>query len=148
MHRGVATVEFAICVPLLLFLLLATAEIGRLLFQYNTLMKSVRDGARYAAARTSDNNSTGTVSVSTQLRDETRNLVVTGNIAGTGTPVLPGLTPQQITVEPAGTGFVRVVVNNFIFTPVIGNTLPTFGLGEPINLTTPLSATVEMRALL
>ena len=147
-HRGLATLEFAICAPLLLFLLLATAEMGRLLFQYNTLVKAVRDGARYAAAHAVDNDSTRTVSISTQLRDQTRNLVVTGDIAGTGAPLLPGLTAQQITVEAAGGGFVRVVVNNFTFTPVLGNTLPTFGLGAPINLTMPLSATVQMRALL
>jgi len=147
-RRGLATLEFAICAPLLFLLLLATAEMGRLLFQYNTLMKAVRDGARYAAGHAADNDSTRTVSISTQLRDETRNLVVTGNIAGTGTPLLPGLTAQQVTVEASGAGFVRIIVNDFTFTPVLGGTLPTFGLGDPINLTMPLAATVEMRALL
>jgi Flp pilus assembly protein TadG len=146
-RRGIATLEFAICAPLLLFLLLATAEMGRLLFQYNTLMKAVRDGARYAAAHVVDDGSR-TVSISTQLRDQTRNLVLFGNIAGTGTPVLRGLTAQQVAVQSPGGGFVRVVVNDFTFTPVLGNTLPTFGLGAPIDLTMPLAATVEMRALL
>lgn len=147
-RRGIATVEFAICVPVLFFLMLATAELGRLLFQYNTLMKSVRDGARYAAAHASDNNSTRIVSISAQVRNQTRNLVVTGNIAGTGTPVIPGLTVTNVTVNDAGNGFVRVVVNDYFFTPVIGDTLPSFGFGAPINLRMQLPATVVMRALL
>lgn len=146
-HRGVATVEFAICAPLLCFLLLATGEMGRLLFQYNMLTKAVRDGARYAAARASDDG-TRTVSISTQVRDETRNLVVTGNIAGTGTPLLTGLTPANVTVEAAGTGFIRVVVTGYNFRPIVGNALPSFGFGTSITLNMPLSATVVMRALL
>ena len=39
-QRGVAIIEFVITLPLLLLLLLATAEIGRALFQYNTLTKA------------------------------------------------------------------------------------------------------------
>jgi Flp pilus assembly protein TadG len=146
--RGLATIEFAICAPLLFLLLLATAEMGRFLYQYNTLVKAVRDGARYAAAHTSDNNTTRIVSISTQLRDQTRNLVVTGNVAGSGTPLLPRLTPQQVTVEATGAGFIRVAVSNFTFTPVLGSTLPTIGFGDSISLTMPLAATVQMRALL
>ena len=42
-QRGVAIVEFVLTLPLLMLLLLATAEIGRALFQYNTLTKAVRD---------------------------------------------------------------------------------------------------------
>lgn len=148
-RRGIATIEFAICAPVLFFLMLATAEVGRLLYQYNTLMKAVRDGARYAAAHASDNNSTRVVSISTQVSNETRNLVVTGNIAGSGTPVLPGLTVAHVIVEDAGEGFVRVMVSDqYTFTPVLGGTLPSFGFGDPINLSMPLPATVVMRALL
>lgn len=147
-HRGVATVEFAICAPLLFFLLLTTAEMGRLLFQYNTLMKAVRDGARYAAAHASANNSTGTVSISTQLENETRNLVVTGNIAGTGEPVLPNFTIENVDVADANQGFVRVVVSGYNFSPVLADALPSFGFGEPINLNMPLPITIQMRALL
>ena len=147
-HRGVATIEFAICAPLLFFLLLTTAEMGRLLFQYNTLMKAVRDGARYAAAHASSNNSTGTVSIGTQLENETRNLVVTGNIAGTGEPVLPNLTIENIAVDDAEEGFVQVVVSGYNFTPALADALPSFGFGDPINLNMPLPVTVQMRALL
>jgi Flp pilus assembly protein TadG len=146
--RGIATVEFAICAPVLFFLMLATAEVGRLLYQYNTLAKAVRDGARYAAAHASSNNSTRVVTITPQVSSQTRNLVVTGNIAGTGASLLPGLTANNITVNAPGGGFVRVVVTNYYFTPVLGDTLPSFGLGAPINLRMELRTTVVMRALL
>lgn len=121
---------------------------GRLLFQYNTLMKAVRDGARYAAAHASANNTTGIVTITPQLANQTRNLVVFGNIAGTGTPMLPRLATTNVVVNNPGNGFVRVVVTGYNFTPVIGNTLPSFGFGNAINLNMPLPATVQMRALL
>lgn len=146
--RGLATVEFAICAPVLFFLMVGTAEVGRLLYQYNTLMKAVRDGARYAAAHASENNSTRVVSISAQVSTQTRNLVVNGNIAGTGAPVLPGLSFENVNVSDAGFGFVQVNVDNYFFTPILGDALPSFGLGDEITLRMELPATVVMRALL
>jgi Flp pilus assembly protein TadG len=143
--RGIATIEFAICAPVLLLLMLSTAEVGRILYQYNTLSKAVRDGARYAVVNASVG-TTRIVNITTTTRDQTRNLVVTGNTAGTGTPLLPGLTVNNVAVTNAGNGFVSVVAT-YTYTPMLGATLPTFGLGAPINLTRPLPATVIMRAL-
>lgn len=142
---GLATVEFAICAPLLLFLMLASAEIGRFLFQYNTLAKAVRDGARYAVINASVG-TTRVVNITTQTSNATRNLVVTGNTAGTGTAVLPGLTVANVSVSDAGNGFVSVSAN-YTYQPMLSANLPTFGLGDPINLTMALPATVVMRAL-
>src|SRR5262249_49021280 len=48
--RGVAALEVAIALPVLLFLMMATVEIGRLLAQYDALTKSVRGAARYLAS--------------------------------------------------------------------------------------------------
>ena len=48
-QRGLAIVEFAIVLPLLLLLSLATTELGRALYQQDTLNKAVRDGARHLA---------------------------------------------------------------------------------------------------
>lgn len=143
--RGLATVEFAICAPVLLLLMLATAEVGRIFYQYNTLMKSVRDGARYAIVNASVG-STRVVSITDQVRNETRNLVVTGNTVGTGAPLLPGLAVDNVTVNDAGNGFVSVAAT-YSYQPMLGATLTTFGFGAPINLTLSLPATVVMRAL-
>ena len=95
-QRGVAAVEFAIILPVLLLLMLATAEIGRLLYQYNTLTKAVRDGARHASRPIVD--STGIVKVNAQLISDVKNLVVYGKKQGGGTPLLPGFSAGDIDV--------------------------------------------------
>ena len=78
-QRGSAVVELAIVLPLLLLIFLGTAEFGRALFQYNTLTKTVRDGARYIS-QNSLNGSTGVVDVppTAVAVVETKNLVVYG----------------------------------------------------------------------
>jgi Flp pilus assembly protein TadG len=145
-QRGIATIEFAICAPILLLLMLATAEVGRMLMQYNTLNKAVRDGARYAV-REAAAGSTGTVAITTAVRDNTRNLVVTGNMAGTGTALLPGLTVGNVAVTDAGAGFVAVSAT-YTYQPILGAALPTFSSRGAISTNVPLTATVVMRALL
>jgi Flp pilus assembly protein TadG len=145
-QRGVATIEFAICVPVLLLLMLATAEVGRMLIQYNTLSKAVRDGARYTA-RDAANGSTGTVLITNAVRTSTQNLVVTGTMAGTGAPLLPGLTVANVTVTNAGAGFIAVSAT-YTYQPMLGAALPTFGPRGAITTSIPLTATVVMRALL
>lgn len=143
-QRGIATVEFAICVPVLLLLMLATAELGRAMFQYNTLIKAVRDGARYAASASTS--SQRIVVITNQVRNETRNLVVTGNIGGTGAPLLAGLTVNNVTLNNVGNGFISVSAT-YTYTPILSGTLPTFGYGPAINLSMTFPATVVMRVL-
>jgi len=46
---GAAATEFAIMLPLLLILLFGGIEIGRVLHDYHTVVKSVRDAGRFAA---------------------------------------------------------------------------------------------------
>jgi len=144
-QRGLATVEFAIALPLLLFLMLATAELGRLLSQYDTLTKSVRDGSRYVAGK-AVLGTTGVVSISTQVRSEASNLVATGTIGVSGTPLLQGLSASNVTVTDAGNGYVSVSAS-YTYIPMLGASLPTFGFGSPIPLAFPLNATVVMRVL-
>ena len=144
-ERGLATVEMAITLPLLLFLLLAVAEFGRMISQYDALNKAVRDGARYAAS-VSALGSTGLVSITPSLQSAVANLVATGNVNGTGTPLLPGLTPADVSVSDAGGGYVEVSAT-YVYEPMVGATLPTFGIGGPIPLDVPLSAACLMRAL-
>ena len=45
-QRGIMSVEFIIVAPFLMLLMLGISEFGHALYQYNTLTKSVRDGAR------------------------------------------------------------------------------------------------------
>jgi Flp pilus assembly protein TadG len=143
--KGVATIEFAICAPLLLLMMLATAELGRLIYQYNTLTKAVRDGARFAVNEAAVG-TTRVVNLTAPVLTQTRNLVVSGNVNGAGAPLLPGLGVGNVTVSSDANGFVTVSAV-YTFIPAIGASLPSFGLGDPINLTAPLTATVVMRAL-
>lgn len=144
-QRGIASVEFTIALPLLLLMLLATAEIGRMLSQYDTLTKAVRDGARYLSSNALSG-STSLVQITATAQTQTQNLVVTGNVNGTGSAVLPGLVVGNVTVSDAGNGYVSVSAS-YTYQPMVGKSLPTFGLHTPISLAVPLTATVVMKAL-
>jgi Flp pilus assembly protein TadG len=142
---GVAILEFAICAPIMLLLMLATAEVGRMIYQYNTLTKSVRDAARFAV-HTAAVGTTRVVNLTPLVRTQTRNIVVSGNVSGSGAALLPGLAAENVSVTSDANGFVSVSAV-YTFIPALGPTLPSFGFGAPINLTLPLTATVVMRAL-
>jgi Flp pilus assembly protein TadG len=46
--RGQALVEFALVIPIFLFILIALFDLGRAVFSYNTLTNAAREGARMA----------------------------------------------------------------------------------------------------
>lgn len=143
-QRGLALVETAITLPFLLFVMLAASEFTFAFVQHTTLTKAARDGARYAAEEAIDG--TLTMNLNAALRDETRRLTVYGNKAGTGTPLVNGLTVNDVTVSDVGGNNVEVSVT-FPYTGILGTVLPTFGYGSNISLLFSLSATVTMRAL-
>ncbi len=74
-RRGTAAVEFALCTPLFLLVLIGVIEYGRLLAQSNAVEKGLRAGAMLAAR--SDFPLTG---AQMQL---VQNVVKTGNVDGT-----------------------------------------------------------------
>ena len=144
-QRGAVLAEMALVTPILLLLMLATAEVTRAFVDHNTLTKAVRNGARYVAANAYQG-TTGVVFVGVALRAETQNLVVYGNIAGTGVPVLPGLTPAAITIIDIGANNVRISAAHTI-SGLLGPVLRSFHGGSDINMVHNLEATVTMRAL-
>jgi Flp pilus assembly protein TadG len=144
-HRGVAAVEFAVALPLLLFLMMATAELGRFMSQYDTLTKAVRDGARYLAGNALANSTSGVVNVTAALQAATKNLVATGNVNGSGSALLPGLAAGNVTAVDLGNGYISVAVS-YTYQPMLAP-LPTFGLTSPIALAVPMKTTVVMRPL-
>ncbi len=144
-QRGAVLAEMALVTPILLLLMLATAEVTRAFVDHNTLTKAVRNGARYVAANAYQG-TTGVVFVGVALRAETQNLVVYGNIAGTGVPVLPGLTPADITIIDIGANNVRISAAHTI-SGLLGPVLRSFHGGSDINMVHNLEATVTMRAL-
>jgi Flp pilus assembly protein TadG len=86
-QSGVAIVEFALVLPLLLLLTFITTEFGRALYQYNTLTKSVRDAARYLSTQSPGDTTKYSIA---------KNLAVYGNPAGSGTPLAIGLSTAQV----------------------------------------------------
>jgi len=91
---GVAIVEFAIILPLLIIILAGITELGRALYQQNTLYKSVSAGARYlarAADVLDDNCDPITGPTWTAALATARNLVIYGEKTATASPLLPGL---------------------------------------------------------
>jgi hypothetical protein len=144
-QNGIALVEAAVVSPLLLFLLLLTAEVTNVFVAHNTLTKAVRSGARYAAAN-AYGGTTGVVSLTPQLLGEVRNLVVFGTTVGSGAPVLRGLTLLDVQVIDAGDDNVSVTAT-YAYSGILGGSMPSFGFGADTILTHNLQATVMMRAL-
>lgn len=145
-QRGVAAVEAAVTLPLLLFLMLAIAEVGTMIMQYNELTKSLRDAARYLAGE-AILGSTGVIVITPGLDDATRKLAVYGNRLGSGAPIAKGLTTADVTVEDVDGLHVRVSVD-YEYRPLLGSAaLPSMGFGSAINVALPLRGSATMRAL-
>jgi Flp pilus assembly protein TadG len=148
-QQGLAMVEFTLVLPVLLLLLLAFGEFGRMLYQYNVLLQASRDADRFVASQALDS-TLGQVALSTTLLTQTKNVAVYGVPANTGTAVVSGLTTGNVVVAAVGTDHVRVTIT-YTFCPVIGGgncggSIPGF-FGNQIALSIPLVATTVMRAL-
>jgi Flp pilus assembly protein TadG len=137
--RGAVTVEFALLLIPLLLLAFGVAEYGRALYQYNTLVKTVRDAARLL----SQHNPLDAVSYSLAVNDA-RCLAVHGNTGCTGPSLVPGLTSAMVQIAPvttttaAGTSITLVEVRitgyvfNFVFNParLLGNAADVIPFGD------------------
>lgn len=91
-ERGTQLVELAIVIPIFVVLFAATAEFGRYFYEYTTLAKASRAGARYLA----------TTAVNSTEDGAAKNIVVYGNEAGTGSPLLPGMTTANVVITRQG----------------------------------------------
>jgi len=135
-QRGVALIEFALILPMVLILTMITTEIGRAYHRYNTLAKSVREAARYLSVRAQG------VDV-----PKAKNIIVYGNSAGTGQPVIPGLSLSNVPDPAWGkTGSypvlntVTVSVTGYTFVPMVGS---VFGLNLGTITFGPIRATMR-----
>jgi hypothetical protein len=118
-HRqtGVALVEFALVLPLLLVLSLVTAELGRGVYRYNCAAKAVRDAARYLSVQAPNSHVA-----------EARNLIVYGNVDGSGPPLDSALTAANVPApvwQTAGSdpviNTVTIRVAGYQFRPMMAN---------------------------
>ena len=144
-QEGFALVETAICLPILLFLMLASAEVTNVFVQHNTLTKAVRDGARYAAG-VSFNHGAKVFDLRPDIITDTKSLVVFGDTSGAGAAVLPNFSVGAVTVTEVAVEIVEVRAT-YAYTGILGSVLPAFGFGPDHSLGFNLEASVRMRAL-
>ena len=141
--RGLQLVELAITLPIMVLLFAAAAEFGRYFQEYTTLAKGSRVAARYLA----------TACINGADDSAAKNLVVYGNVAGTGSPIVNGLQTTNVTIERAVGGVatggfpetVTVKIENFNHTPL-------FNLGQlmgnSLSMNIAVKPSVTMRYLL
>jgi len=123
--RGVAAVELALTMIPLLVLTFGVTEYGRAIYTYNAIDKASRDAARYLTAPTP-----GAVDPNA----DARNMVVYGNVQGTGSPLAPGLSTGMVNIcdatacpgthaaVPTGSGAVNLVtvsINGYVYTSIV-----------------------------
>lgn len=117
-ERGSTLVEFAIGVTVFVTAMFAVLEFGRALWVHNALTDAARRGARYATMHSS-----GDV-------DAVKNVVVYGDPAGGGLPMLSDLSTANVDVTynnfGLNDGTVSVKITNYQFhfvVPIIGTTI-------------------------
>lgn len=154
-QRGVAAVEMGIVLALLVTIVFGITELGRALYQYDALTKSVRAAARYLAVYDS---------ADAAVQARTRCVAVYGNpdcAAAGAAPVVPGLTVANVDVAVPAVGapgfdaglqgvatgegtidLVRVTIGPpataFTFVSLVSFVIPDISFG-PISATMPKS---------
>lgn len=117
-ERGATLVEFAIAITIFLTAMFAVLEFGRALWVHNALTDAARRGARYAALHTPADAA------------NVKNVVVYGNEAGSGNPMLNNLSAANVDVNYNGFGLnagtVTVSITDYQFQfviPIVGTTI-------------------------
>lgn len=117
-ERGSTLVEFAIGVTVFVTAMFAVLEFGRALWVHNALSDAARRGARYAVLHSSADTA------------QVKNVVVYGDPAGSGQPMLNNLTTTNVDVTynsfGLNDGTVSVSIKDYQFQfviPIVGTTI-------------------------
>jgi Flp pilus assembly protein TadG len=134
--RGVAAVELALLLTPLILMIFGTTELGRAIYSYNTLDKTVRDAARHLSQHGPGD---------TVVADEARCLAVTGSTDCSAAAVVPGLTVAMVTIcdatlcpgthanQVTGLGSVNLVtagISNYPFNSVVAFVIPSMNFNN------------------
>jgi Flp pilus assembly protein TadG len=131
-EKGQSMVEFGLIYSLFLFILIATIDLGVVLFMHEALAERVRGAARFGITRP----------LTPSRITEIQNVVLFGRTAGEGDAGWMGLTRSNVIVQlaPGATGaaprlLVRISGYKYrYFTPMISG----LRYGKPIDLTLPM----------
>ena len=143
-QQGIAMIEFVIAAPVVLFIGLAIAEMGNAIMQYNILTQSLRDGARELAS-VAGKGSAGVIDITADELTAVSNLVAYGT-TGTGTAVVPGLVPGDVTVTNMGDRNLSIQVD-YVYQPLLTGGIPKLYTTGDINNAFTMSAEMIVRAL-
>lgn len=145
-EKGQSLVEFALVAMIFLVVLFGIIEFSRALWTYNTIVQATRAGARFAV-----------VEVPTSTDIEVQRFVAYHNSTGTGTPVLPGLSTSNVSVNywkinPATGAYEAPTPNKYAADVIqVGITGYTFNFIVPIfgtSLTLPgFTTTLQLEGL-
>lgn len=142
-QKGIAVVECVIVLPLVLFLILAVAEVGNAIQQYNSLTHAARDAARYASKKA--RGQAGIIELTTADISTAKNLVLYGNSV-VGTVILPGMTPDNVTVSLVNTENISVAVA-YDYQPIFAPSIPALVGADDVDVGFTLRTEVIMRIL-
>lgn len=129
-QQGAAAIEFALVLLIMIPLTFGITELGRAFYQYNTLVKATRDGARVLS-------SGGSASAA-----KARCFTVYGNPGCTGEPLLVGLAPEMVQASTdqiviAGALTIKVAsitIDEFKFTSLVPYVIDDITFG-PVSTT-------------
>jgi Flp pilus assembly protein TadG len=138
-QRGVAAVELGIVLIPLVLLAFGITELGRAVYQYNTLVKTTRDAARFLSTRGPGDADDIAIA---------RCLAVHGNRTCEGSALVPNLTAAMVNVmdssssaahanQATGSGVINLVtvqVEGYPFTSLVSFVVPNMTFG-PIGTT-------------
>jgi len=91
-RRGQAALETAFLLPMLLVMAGGVFELGRMMYVYNQLEKSVKSGVQFLQHTQGVN-----YCADDPAFTDAKNMIVFGNLQGTGQPVVTGLTVDMVT---------------------------------------------------
>jgi Flp pilus assembly protein TadG len=146
-QNGAAGAEMALLVPLLVTIMFGSFELGLYYWNEHAVIKGVRDGARYAARQSFTKFNCGQAAIllgdgstttDTAFVDQVKNLVRTGDVAGTGTPKVRGWENSHVsvTVSCPATALTTGIYKNMANAPrvTVSTTVPYPSLFGSIGL--------------
>lgn len=145
-QTGVAAIEFALLLIPMVMMAFGITELGRALYQYNTVAKATRDATRYLSTQAPGDAAAWTKATC---------LAVYGNFDCSGTALAPGLTTAMVSIcdasncasthqsQATGSGTINLVTatiggnqNPYSFVSLVPFVVPNINFG-------PISATAR-----
>jgi Flp pilus assembly protein TadG len=158
-RRGAAAAEMALAAPLLLTIMLGTTELGNYFWNEHTLLKAVRDGARFAARESFSNYTACSGSPGGTVVADTQNVVIYGYLSSTSKKLTPNISSSNVQVttscvtstggqtmtglyksQPTGAQIV-IVSATVNYRPIIAAAFGFSGIGTHLNATSQAAVT-------